>query len=369
MLDGPSGVGAPVAPNPVNNGNAGPANARQLVDQATDPRTGAIDTRQLARLTAGATRQDPARGQAARAEIEAELFSRNAGDASRFQRDYAEAASNWVPGPAGLSGAAQGMADAGRRTLVNNPILSVQWENTASAWTNRAGFTPGARTMLEANGLDVRPNVNPVPQGSRTSTSGTARPQANNINGALARDAIADRYRAQGYGVQTEVTVQNGQRRLDVVAQRTTADPRMGERIEVESKVGRTANSATIRGQAALDSERLVANQTLRNGGRVLEGVGRVARPVGVALDVIEVGQAFRADGNRVGANTGRAASSVAGGAAGGWGGAAAGAAIGTAIFPGVGTVVGGVVGAGLGAWGGSEAGKGVFDTVRGWFH
>ena len=84
---------------------------------------------------------------------------------------------------------------------------------------------------------------------------------------------------------------------------------------------------------------------TSAGGGELLSKVGKVARPVGLVMDAVEVGSAFRADGNRIGENTGRAASGLAGGAAGGWGGAAVGAAVGTAIFPGVGTVVGGVIG------------------------
>ena len=102
--------------------------------------------------------------------------------------------------------------------------------------------------------------------------------------------------------------------------------------------------------------------------GRVLEGVGKVARPVGIVLDAISLGQAYQADGGRIGENTGRTASGITGGALGGWGGAAAGAAIGTAIFPGVGTVVGGIIGGIGGALAGDAAGKGIFDTVKGWF-
>ena len=118
----------------------------------------------------------------------------------------------------------------------------------------------------------------------------------------------------------------------------------------------------------ANDVAALEANRGVRGAGQLLENVGKVARPVGVVLDAISLTQAYQADGNRIGENTGRTASGIAGGALGGWGGAAAGAAIGTAIFPGVGTVVGGVIGGIAGACGGDAAGRGIFDTVKGWF-
>lgn len=198
--------------------------------------------------------------------------------------------------------------------------------------------------------------------------------------------------RGQGYTVTTAPSstnaVQNGTRKVDVLATRANADPRMHERVEIESKVGKTdhsgpvSRSATPKYELAKDAGRLTANRaarvaglhmevrgsTLATGGKVLAGVGRVARPVGLVMDAVEVGSAFHADGNRIGENTGRAASGLAGGAAGGWGGAAAGAAIGTAIFPGVGTVVGGIVSGIGGAWGGDKLARGAFDTVKGWF-
>jgi len=191
---------------------------------------------------------------------------------------------------------------------------------------------------------------------------------ANNTNGALARDAIADRWRAAGVPVRTEVPTQGGARVVDVVANPPAADPRMQQRIDVESKVGRKGLDGEVRGQVARDAEALMDNRLLRGSGEVLENVGKVARPVGAVLDAVSLVQAYQTDGNRIGENTGRTASGVAGGALGGWGGAALGAAIGTAIFPGVGTVVGGIVGGIGGALAGDASGRGIFNTVKGWF-
>lgn len=365
------------APTPAVTGGASPpasarSNARELIGQATDQRTGTLDTQQLGRWVADASRQDFAAASEAHHAIESELVAQGrVGDLSRFNQDVVAAAADPSPGlhpPGGLWAAGQGMLREGTRVLVENPILVKQWESTTSAWTTKGGFTSGLRDLLTTHGIRVEPQVNPTPPGSLTRSSGVPVERANNINGSLARDAIADRWRSQGFDVQTEVPANGGARRVDVVVDIPDADPRMNQRLEIESKVGRAGLDTDIRGQVALDAEALRANQALRRSGQILEGVGKVARPVGIALDVIQVGQAFRADGNQVGANTGRAVSGVAGGALGGWGGAAAGAAIGTAIFPGVGTVVGGIVGGIGGALAGDAAGRGLFDTVKSWF-
>ncbi|MGQ3053802.1 MAG: hypothetical protein ACT6S0_18650 [Roseateles sp.] len=354
--------------------------AAEVVGRATDPRTGQVDTERLAGWVVGARNSDPQAAEAAHAAIERNLLdSGRLVELGHYHQDVRQAArESLLPGavpdampdavPGGLWAAGQGMVQQGGKVLVDNPILVKRWEATTSAWTGRGGFTPGLTELLNASGIDVAQGVNPAPPGSLSRTSGVRAAVANNTNGALARDAIADRFRADGVPARTEVPVQGGARRVDVVAEPAATDPRMQQRIEVESKVGRTALDSDIRGQVALDADALRANRSLRGAGQVLENVGKVARPVGVVLDAISLTQAYKADGNRIGENTGRTASGVAGGALGGWGGAAAGAAIGTAIFPGVGTVVGGVIGGVAGAFGGDAAGRGIFDTVKGWF-
>lgn len=275
-------------------------------------------------------------------------------------------ADNTVPGPS-LTGAAQGAANAGYNTLVDNPKLSVQWESTRSAWTGKVGFTPQLTDVLNENRLTINPsNLSPAP-GSYGKTSGLTVNEANPRNGTAADIAIENRLQRQGYDTDRQVDVGNG-RRVDVVGIKTNPDPRLNERVEIESKAYRAGASERNVSEAVRDGQRLADNVNVRAAGSVLEGVGRVARPVGLVLDAVEVGSAFRADGNRIGENTGRAASGLAGGAAGGWGGAMAGAAIGTAIFPGVGTVVGGVLGGIGGALLGDSAGRSAFDTVRSWF-
>jgi len=345
------------------------ASAREAIAAATDARTGALDASRLGGWVADAARQDFATGEAAYEAIENELVAQGRlGDLAAFNDAVADAASNAVPGPAGLPGAGQGLLQAGTQTLIDNPLLSKRWESTTSAWTGQGGFTSGLRDLLTQHGIDFNTVPNAVPTGSLGPNAGQPSAVANNTNGALARDAIADTWRAAGYRADIEQPANGGARRVDVVVTVPNADPRLAERVDIESKVGRTGLDSDVRRQVALDAEALADNRALRGAGTLLENVGRVARPVGLVMDVIEVGQAFRADGHQVGAHTARAAAGVAGGAAGGWGGAMAGAAIGTALLPGVGTVIGGIIGGIGGALAGDAAGRGLFDTVRSWF-
>lgn len=382
-----------------------PLPASALVRAATDPRTGTVDTRQLAQLLVDAGRSDPGKANAAYRAIEQQLSIADRARLAQDTRAEGTRQSDAVRGPS-ITGAAQGalgrgnhvaaqgsaIAAQGTRALVENPILSIQWENTRSAWTNDVGFSQPLQDALRSAGIAINPPNLVPPAGSVGPLSGHTPAQANNRNGAAAEQSIAARLRSQGYTVTTAPgtanAVQNGTRMVDVVGTRASADPRMHERIEIESKVGRTSysgpagRSATPQYEVAKDAERLAANRaartgglameargaTLAGGGKLLAGIGRVARPVGLVLDAVEVGTAFQADGNRIGQHTGRAASGLAGGALGGWGGATAGAAIGTAIFPGVGTVVGGVIGGIGGALGGDTLARGAFDAIKSWW-
>ena len=222
---------------------------------------------------------------------------------------------------------------SGRPNLDQQPYPGKTLGFTQSAWTSKDGPTGPLKTLLESHGISVVPGVNTPPPGSLNASQAAARglnlQQANNLNGSLARDAIANRFSAQGLPTQTEVPRLGGQRIVDVVADVPANDPRYATRIETESKVGRTgatSGSSGTRAQAAKDAAQLLDNRSVRAGGELLAKAGRVVRPIGIALDALNVAQAFRDDGNRIGENTGRAASGLVGGAAGAWGGAAAGA-------------------------------------------
>lgn len=343
--------------------------ASELIAQARDPASGELDTQRLAGWVAQASQQDFGKASAAHAAIESELAGRDAGELARFNQDVVTAVAGLAEkAPTGLWAAGHALAGEGRRLLVDNPILVKQWESTTSAWTGKSGFTEGLRAMLQSHGITVERLDNPVPSGSFGKSSGVPASVANNLNGDLARDAIADRWRGQGLEVRIEQPRLGGARVVDVVVDRPAADPRQSQRLEIESKVGRNSLGSDLARQAALDGRALRENRMLRGAGQLLEGVGKVARPVGLVMDAVEVGSAFRKDGDRVGLHTGRAASGLAGGAAGGWGGAVGGAALGTAIFPGVGTVIGGVIGGIAGAVAGDQAGRGLFDKLKTWF-
>jgi hypothetical protein len=263
--------------------------------------------------------------------------------------------------------AAQIPRTVGNGILRNNPQLEIQWRSTVSPVTGKSGFSRPLERMLDANGIRRDFPVNGRPAGGTTNNTPAARTQ----NGNAARDAIADRFRADPRysDVRTEQTRQTalGGRRVDVTTVERGPRPGMNRNIEVESKLGRASASSETRLQVAKDAERLANNASVRRVGTVLTGVGRVARPVGMVIDAVQVGSAYRADGNRIGANTQRAVGSLAGGAAGAWGGAQAGAAIGSLGGP-VGTVVGGVVGAAVGGIVGSGVGAKAVDWVRSWF-
>ena len=265
------------------------------------------------------------------------------------------------------TGAAQIPIEAGQRIMRDNPILEMRWLTTTSPVTRKSGFTGPLQGALNAASIDTAFKINPVPQNSTASNSPAARTQ----NGNAARDAIADRLRADPSitSVQTEVPRQTslGGRNVDVVANQNGPRPEMNRVIEIESKLGRASASQETLTQVAKDAERLSDNATVRGLGVGLERVGRVARPIGVVIDAVQIGSAYRADGNQIGENTQRAAGSLAGGAAGAWGGAQAGAAIGSLGGP-IGTVVGGVIGGVAGGIVGSGVGEKAVDWVRSWF-
>ena len=315
--------------------------------------------------------------------------------------------------PSGLTPAAQVMINKGafiqrvadaNDVLMENPILTREWQSTTSAWTQKGGFTDGAIDKLQAAGVSVNTNTLPTPANSRVPGGNYTAAQSTTFNGDLARDAIADNYRSAGYNVEIEAHYDAnlnpvdrasklaGDRFIDVAVDIPhPSNPRLNERLEIESKAFRVDagsisdaqldhDARSMSANRALRADALdqvgntsppanaSANRTIRASGEVLEKVGRVARPVGLVMDAVQIGSAYRADGNQIGENTALAATKIAGGAAGGWGGAAAGAAIGTAIFPGVGTVIGGVIGGIGGAFAGEAAASGAFSAVKNFF-
>ena len=166
--------------------------AQDLVAQATDRATGAVDTRQLAQWVADAGRASPEKASAAYAQIENRLGT---GDRSRFAQDVVHAAQG-----TSVAGVANGVAVTGSRVLKNNPILHVEWHSTVSPVTNRSGFSGPLQQLLDQHGISYSTAAHSKPPAAANNNS----PAARNHNGDAARDQIADGFEKNGYTVRTE---------------------------------------------------------------------------------------------------------------------------------------------------------------------
>jgi len=118
------------------------------------------------------------------------------------------------------------------------------------------------------------------------------------------------------------------------------------------SSIYQSALEATTRSLEAQGGSRHAFMQAMENVPlrRGLKALG----PIGAALDIVSLGQAFEADGGRMGENFKETAGGVIGGTV---GGIAMGAAIGS-VFPGVGTVIGGAIGGIIGSMAGERIGE-----------
>ncbi len=349
---------------PPDHGEPGTVNAGSVIAAATDPSTGAVDTKALAAAVAQAVPGHMELASRAYTDIAQTLAARNPAEAQHFDADVRDAVRY---GSDVAAGGSRGLSKAGYKLLLDNPILTKRWEATTSPWTGKGGFTDGLREMLESHGIEVERSVNPVPAGGLDKSSGEPQARANNLNGDLARDAIADRYRAAGARVATEVPTQDGRRVVDVRVDLPTEDPRNAERIDIESKLGRTSNGDSVRLQAAKDGEALAENDSLRGFGAGLETAGKVALPLAVAGDAWQLGQAFQQDGGHIGTHTEEAAGGIAGSWAGAEIGAETGAEIGSLVGP-EGTVVGGLIGGVVGGIAGSSVGRDIVKDITSLF-
>lgn len=373
-----------------NEGQHGPVSrvsstkTAQLLGGYTDG-NGAVDTKQIAADLAVAARRDLATANYAYAEISEHLLQHGSQfDVANLERDVQNEFSRMAAG--GLW--APNYQGQGSAVLRKNPILEIQWENTRSALSGKSGFSGPLVAALNRAGIEVVPTINQPPAGSLGPNDPGNNGSKNNTNGSLAEDAIADRYRRAGYDVATQVNydTRTGRateanraadavgdvRRVDVEVHVPGSRPESNTRILVESKVGYTTNSGQVAIEATNDAQLMQSNRLARGAGEMLENFGKVARPVGIALDVYSIGDAYRADGNTIGENTQRTASGIVGsaalGAGGAWAGAAVGAAVGSAVplvGTAIGAVVGGIIGGISGGIGGDFAGKSLFN----WFN
>jgi trimeric autotransporter adhesin len=384
-MEGVDTVNAATGVRP-NTGTSESGSAASLIRQATDPRTGVVDTRQVAGWVADAAKQDFNTASKAYTQIDAELSRTDPATAGHFSRDVGDAFAAQNPNGAGASSstsmdyaaplwvAGNQVSEAGKGVLRNNPILEIRWASTPNV-AGKVGFTAGLKDLLESKGIamDEYPRLNTLnPSNS---------PQYRTYNGNQARDAIASDYQQRQYTVRTEVTentpfktprTPTGERHVDVSATKPGPTSETASRVDVESKLGRASLDGDTRLQAAKDVWRLQSNANVRGLGTAMDVGGKILGPVGVALDAWQIGSAIKEDGGHFGAHAQQTTAEVAGGAAGGWAGAetgaAAGAAIGTFIAPGIGTAIGGVIGGLLGgfggSWLGSKAGDAAYDAA-----
>ncbi|WEJ98137.1 MAG: polymorphic toxin-type HINT domain-containing protein [Candidatus Sphingomonas phytovorans] len=293
----------------------------------------------------------------------------------KVQEAPREQTSNTGPGAgSAVAGAGWGLDAAGRRILTENPRLVVQWDFYLSAVTQRGGPSGPLADRLRAAGITVN-TQNVVPPGSSGRGSGGTIQSINQANGLAGERYSEASARSRGFtfdGRQIDING-NGSRIVDSQFSRQSWwHPRNNVTLQVETKVGYRTNGSEIGRQINFDAGRIVANGYVRRAGVVVDVLGRVARPVGWAMDAAEIYGAYRDDGGRFGVRTQRASAGVAGGTIGGAGGAWAGAALGAAIgsvVPGVGTVVGGIVGGVIGGIaggiGGDVGARATYDALR----
>lgn len=363
-----------------------------FIASEAEPNTDAVDTRALAEMAADELQRDPQNGGATLANIQLELASLDRDLVDKFNVDFSNVV--MMLGNASV-GAGHALVKEGRlralwgyNILVENPKVRAILELTFAKYANEGGITPEVEQFLKKLGIEVSTGVNPAPRGSVGKPSNPTRStasKASNHNGKLAENAIADRYRAAGYEVSQHVIVhENGERtvngkrtknsfEIDIQADKShPTDPRLNERLEVESKAKRLNSIKDIRSQAEAASARLDENSKLRaageslekNGARLARIGGKVLRPLGVVMDAIAIGQAVHEDGNRFGEKAQRTTAGVAGGLAGAAAGAAIGASVGS-VIPVAGTLVGGIVGGAVGGIVGSGVGEKAYDAGK----
>ena len=283
--------------------------------------------------------------------------------------------------------------------------FSQQWEFSKSAVTGKGGaYDPLIRYLdskgIQHNGRKFNPShAGSVANAAEARQAGIDPSKISNHNGKVAENALADELRAKGYTVRQNVIVDTplGKREVDILATKNVGHPALSEEIRIESKVGKkslpaTAQGSNVRMQVDKDAAALAQHRAnapaaqarghqlhaqgtaaldqggkLAQAGRTVQVVGKIARPVGAVISAFEIGNAYKADGDKIGVHTAGKVAALAGGAGGAWAGAAAGAALGS-VVPGVGTVIGGVVGGIVGGLVGEAAVSGAFNAVKSWF-
>ncbi len=215
-----------------------------------------------------------------------------------------------------------------------------------------------------------RSYVSEVPPSSLPKKKDTSGADTLEVVGGGARGVDGDRIVPQRYRLEPKrgATV-TGIRDTQAGAVRGTPPKPVGKpviRVDLPHS-GAPYNHINIESLGKSDPHFRVSPRTVKllgGAARTIEGVGRVARPVAIGVDVVRIVSAVREDGG-VGRSTARTVASVAGGWAGAvggaWVGAKGGALLGGAIgsvVPGLGTAAGAAVGGFVGGLIGGVAGS-----------
>ncbi len=271
--------------------------------------------------------------------------------------------------------------------LFSNSFSGVLQSPAVPGPTAGAAVRPPAQPAITAHGGDhIRP-AQSQPSDLRAVAMALAGGASSVAKGEAAHHALPQRYRLKAVEPDATRGKTTNAMIVDTTAGRVKAGKPAGTWVVRTDAPHRGAPTHHVNIQKTLvggtDPHTPISPSAYKAAGvaaRVVEGVEKVALPVGVALDAARLGTAYLADGNRVGTHLVQTGAGIAGGwagaaagtAAGAEGGAALGGAIG-ALFAGVGAVpgaaiggvAGGIIGGVAGAYGGSIAGEHIANAVR----
>ena len=231
-----------------------------------------------------------------------------------------------------------------------------------NVFPQNANFNNSAYAQLENSWKDSlgRGEIVHINDARLTYDSPSARPSALSVNYSVDGEPFNRKFFNAAGGIEPIAAPNTDTGALRAVAAHAAADP---------GASGAATSSLTDSGNGML---RAVAADTpaAERMAAGLDGLGKVALPIGIATSAYELGSAFHADGNTIGTHTVEATGSVAGGWVGAEAGAEVGAEAGAAVgaaFGGVGAVpgaiVGGLVGGVVGGLVGSSAGSAIADA------
>ncbi len=271
--------------------------------------------------------------------------------------------------------------------LFSNAISAVSQPQTISARAAGAAVRPTAQPDIAAHSGDQIVPARPQPSDLRAVAMMLAGGVSNVAKGEAANQALPQHYRLKAVEPEAARGKTTNAMIVDTTAGRIKGGKPVGNWVVRTDAPHRGAPTHHVNIQKELiggkDPHTPIsagAYQAAGAAARMVESVEKVALPVGIAFDAARLGDAYLADGDRVGTQMVQTGAESAGGwagaAAGAAGGAEGGAALGGAIgalfagagaVPGaaIGGVAGGIAGGIAGAFAGSIAGEHIVAAVR----